>query len=445
MGFTQEQQLIEAVHAAEDEKFLRQYAMYANQIEKHMFTSLKSNDRAQASTLIRNVAQVQIVIHANPNEALRESPWQWESFGLHPGSLLSAARWEALQQRAAEHNLAWVCKEAVAVTEGQDAQEAEDLDNREKTVYTWQPVTNPQTIPQAFMLAFPPELARYDRELGFLLLDGSTDVATSEYQSVKLTARIPNYEQHGSQQQCYQEHISGLVSAYNAHLASEIKYAATRLERALGLDAGTIDQAIRLAIACHDLGKLNRTWQQWALEWQQLVYQKQYRTYQLPRADYCFAKTDATYQQQREWGKEMKMPRPHHACESVMLSRTLIGTSLGITKTTRQEYMPVLRAICGAIARHHTAQASIYHPATLSPQALLAATEALDIAHQKRPWHYDPMRLAKSIEKEGDLDPIEAPGTKLTQPSNESRQAELETWLYFLIVRALRLSDQRAG
>lgn len=452
MGFAQEQELINTVHTPEDEAFLDQYAMYERQIAKQIFTSLQTNDRAVSSELIRNVTQVQIAIHSDPDEALQESPWQWESFGLHPGSLMSSARWQALQQRAADLlGLDWVCKEAVPIQEGQDGGEAEDLDNREKTRYRWQPILNPNTIPQALMLAFPPELAHYDSKLGFLLLDGQIDPlepTASPYQSSKLPARIPEYEKYGSRQQCYQKHIAGLVRAYNAQSAGEIRYAAMRLENALGLDAGTVDQAIRLAIACHDLGKLNSSWQRWAFEWQQLLYQQQGRTvaYELPHAGYCFAKTDHNYSpEQRAWQKLVRTKRPNHACESVMLGRTLIGTSLGITKTARQEYMPVLRAICAAIARHHTAQASQYGPVTLSAPALQAATEALSLAHQGRAWSYDPACLVASIRSGGDLDPMETNASKLTRPGNQSLQTELETWLYFLIVRALRLSDQRAG
>lgn len=450
MGFEQEQELINKVHTPEDEAFLDQYAMYEKQIAKQIFTSLRTNDRAASSALIRNVAQVQIAIHSDPGEALQEAPWQWESFGLHPGSLLSSARWQALQQRAADLGLDWVCKEAVPIQERQDSNEAEDLDNREKTRYRWQSVLNPNTISQALMLAFPPELAHYDSKLGFLLLDGQIDPlepATNAYQSNRLPARIPEYEKYGSHQQSYQEHIAGLVRAYNAQSAGAIRYAAMRLENALGLDAGTVDQAIRLAIACHDLGKLNRSWQQWAFEWQQMLYQQERSAiYQLPHAGYCFAKTDHNYsREQRAMQKLVKTKRPNHACESVMLGRTLIGTSLGITPNARHEYRPVLRAICAAIARHHTAQASQYGQAALSSYALQAATEALAFAHQERAWSYDRDRLVASIQTGGDLDPVETSISKLTRPGNQSLQAELETWLYFLIVRALRLSDQRAG
>ena len=126
----------------------------------------------------------------------------------------------------------------------------------------------------------------------------------------------------------------------------------------------------------------------------------------------------------------------------MVLGRVLIGNSLGIAPGTRQEYLPVLRAVYGAIARHHTAQASEYHTARLSPQAIQAASEALAAIHQiqRSTWSYDPAHLLTQITTGGDLDPIEAERPKLTRPGNATRQAELETWLYFLIVRALRLS-----
>ncbi|HXR65904.1 MAG TPA: HD domain-containing protein, partial [Ktedonobacteraceae bacterium] len=450
VGFVQEQELIDAVHTQEDTAFLDEYARYESQVSDKIFCCLQTNDRSFASSLIRDVAQVQILIHDDPNQAIQETPWQWESFGMHPGSLMSEKRWQALLTHAAHSGHDFVCWEAEPLV--QEKKDDEDLDNREKTVYKWKPVTSPNALPQALMLAFPRWLARYDHQLGFLLLDDqlAQEWGTTLYQSTRVPARKPSYGDNGAFQQSYQEHIAGLVAAYNFRIRKEIFYALTRLEQATGLEAGTIDQAIRLAIACHDLGKLNQTWQQWALEWQQLVYQRRHGlTYQLPHAAYCFAKTDYTWAEQREWQKDIKAKRPNHACESVVLGRTLIGFSLGITPGKRLEYLPVLRAICGAIARHHTAQASEYHTARLSPQAIQAATEALTATHhnqhQRETWSYDPAHLLNQITKGGDLKEIEAERPKLTRPGHATDQEEQETWLYFLLVRALRLSDQRAG
>ena len=141
----------------------------------------------------------------------------------------------------------------------------------------------------------------------------------------------------------------------------------------------------------------------------------------------------------------MQPKRPKHACESVAIARNLIGTSLGITKTDGKERLPVLRAVCGAIARHHTSQASKHGTVVLNKRSKKAAEEALKAAHQDAKWTFDPSLLVTDIFKENDLMPSNAVNTKLTLPSFGQRQEELETWLYFVIVRSLRLSDQRAG
>lgn len=439
VGFREEQKLIDDVHTPEDEVLLQQYEKNEGEIRSLIFESLNTNARSIASRLIRDVSQVHIVIHDDPNTAIQEAPWRWQSFGMHPGSLTSPKRWEALQQRGAD--LDWVCKEAKPVPIGDDG---DNVDNRQKTKYTWDTVTNREAVQQALIIALPRELARYDSEIGFVLLDGQLDMKPNEYQSVELRGLTPSYENMGSQQTSYQEHIGGLVRAYNAAINDEIGYISRRLETAMGLSIGMVDQAVRLAIACHDLGKLDQRWQQWALAWQTSLYEKQGRApFQVPSPSYCFAKTDNNYSRQyRDWQRDVTPKRPHHACESVAIGRTLIGTSLGITKTTGKEYLPVLCAVCGAIARHHTSQASEYKPAHLNAAALQAAEKALQIAQQEATWKYDASLLNPCITKGDDLAPTEAYTPKVTRPE---QGRELEAWLYFVIVRALRLADQRAG
>jgi CRISPR-associated endonuclease/helicase Cas3 len=106
----------------------------------------------------------------------------------------------------------------------------------------------------------------------------------------------------------------------------------------------------------------------------------------------------------------------------------------------------VLRAVCGSIARHHTSQASEHGPVTLNENARKAAEEALKIVQQGGQWSYNASLLVTCIPQSGDLAPSIALNPKLTKPEWErGHLGELETWLYFIIVRALRLADQRAG
>jgi hypothetical protein len=446
VGFREEQDLIDAVHTQQDQELLRKYQKDETLILDQIFQSWDSNDRSVSSQLIRDVQQVQIIIHDEPQETITETPWLWQSFSMHPGSLSSPKRWAALQERGKD--LDWVCKEAIPLPEKELEPDGTDgIDQRRKTPYLWEPVTNSATIAKTIMIALPSQLACYDSELGFVLLDGELNVEANGYQSVKLEGIVPDYTKMGSRMTSYEGHITGLVRAYKAGIKDDLRFMARQLEQAMGLTTGIVDQAISLAIACHDLGKLDQQWQQWSIAWQTLLYEKQSRpAFTLPHPGYCFAKTDNVYNRQyRIWQKDVKLTRPHHACESVEIGYKLIGRSLGITKNVRRENFPVLQAICGAIAHHHTAQASKYGKATLSPQALEAAANALSIAHQGSAWSYDCNALLSDIKQEGNLAPETGGIPKITRPTRDDGLAgELETLLYFLIVRALRLADQRA-
>jgi CRISPR-associated endonuclease/helicase Cas3 len=447
VGFLQERALIDIVHTAEDKDLLERYDKSEDIILSHIFESFNTNHRGVASTLIRDVSQVQILIHDNPEEAIKEDPWRWQSFSMHPDSLASSRRWEALQERSQDLGLDWTCKEAQPIIEAKP-EDADSVDNRQKTSYIWQPVTNREVISQALVIALPSQLARYDAKLGFILLDGTLELQPNGYQSVPLQVQPLDYKNVGSRQTSYQDHIDGLVHAYNAGIKGQLDYVSRKLEQEMGLPSGMIDHAIRLAIACHDLGKLNQQWQEWALAWQKLLYEQQKRpAYALPNPSFCFAKTDNNYSpQQKQLQSQVTPKRPHHACESVAIGRSLIGASLGISRAESQERLPVLRAICGAIARHHTSQASEYGPVVLDERAREAAEEALKKAHQGAVWSYDAARLVMHIPKGGDLAPETALTPKLTRPElTNGRIGELEALLYFVIVRALRLADQRAG
>src|SRR5450759_5067322 len=142
-----------------------------------------------------------------------------------------------------------------------------------------------------------------------------------------------------------------------------------------GLEEGTIDHAIQLAIATHDLGKLDAQWQRWARAWQRLLYAKKQwsRPYQEQDPSFFFAKTDYDYRsnEQREWQKELSIKRPKHACESVMAGRRLILHSLVVDSIASPNYA-VARAVCSAVAHHHTPTAHDYGTTNISKGAKAA-------------------------------------------------------------------------
>jgi CRISPR-associated endonuclease/helicase Cas3 len=448
MGFREEQQLIDTVHTEEDSSLLNSYVENEREIQNGIFESLRENERGFASELIRDISQVQVLIHDAPEKAITKDPWQWESFGLRPTTFLKKERWQWMLEQTQERG--WACKQLQSFQEEKTLPDGADgLDNRQQmqTRYTWDTVTNPVQIRTALMIALPAEVASYDASLGFLLRDELLDyVPTGSYQSrfIKKASKIKSF---GSRVTSYQDHIVGLVRAYYWILQDHLAYVTSRLEREMELPTGIIEQAILLAIACHDLGKLNETWQRWAIAWQHLRYERHgWEAYEQPSPGFCFAKTDYDPDTEREWQRDVRPKRPHHSCESVAIGRSLIGTSLGIiSKTQGQERIPVLRAVCGAIARHHSSQASEYGSAKLTLQAIQAAGEALQDICKDTQWSYELSKLKTDIPKGDNLAPPNGK-SQLTIPTwEEGRRCELETWLYFIIVHALRLADQRAS
>jgi CRISPR-associated endonuclease/helicase Cas3 len=456
MGFREEQDLIDIVHTDDDLDLLQRYEDHRLDLQAAITNCLRTHEREHAAELIRDVTQVQLLIHDNPNEAITTEPWRWQSFSLHPGQLMGR-HWQALRARQNEFDLSWM-KSAVLSPEARQ-EEQQDEDNRKLATYIWEPITGEASIPDVLMIALPNQLATYDKELGLVFLDGRLPLSAAwmkrleaqTYQSVLCERWKSANEGQATDMQCYTQHIGGLADAYHYGVSRELGYVMTRLEQLMGLEAGTIDHAIQLAIATHDLGKLNRAWQRWARAWQQLYMERTNWAahYQEPASDYFFAKTTYDYRnrEQRTWQKDLACSRPHHACESVKAGENLLAHSLGVTDE-RSPNLPVLRATCYAIAHHHTPVAHEYGATTIDPRAREVIELAIRSVRRQGTWSYDLQLLTLQFDK-GDLAPANASTRKeariLTLPNVSSAREELlETWLAFVITRALRLADQRA-
>ena len=455
MGFREEQQLIDLVHTPGDLALLDRYEAHRSDLQGEITKTLRTSERGHAGDLIRDVNQVQVVIHDAPEEDLKTKPWRWQAFGLHPSALMGK-HWDDLRACQQEYDLGWLCKQA-EMSKAEEKRQDEEEDHRLPIVYDWQPITTPSQIPGALMVALPHQLATYDKALGLVFLDGRIALPPSwqqrlerqQYQSSLLPQRFGKDEEMENRRQSYEQHIGGLADAYHYGIYHEMAYAMRSLERLMSLETGTIDVAIQLAIATHDLGKLDMRWQQWARAWQRFLHEKTWREpYRELDQTIFLAKTDYNYRskEQSEWQKELSrqsIKRPKHACEGVMAARKLIMFSLGAT-SAQSPNLPVARAVCHAVAHHHTPTAHEYGATEIAEDARVAIKKAFETVRRDDSWSYDLDRLLLTFEK-GDLFPVNASQGLFTQPDVAAGPAKLlETWLAFLIVRALRLADQRA-
>ncbi len=447
VDFAAEQHLINAVHTTEDEQMLDILQRQEYSIRKTVIDGWSARDESIGklrSELIRDVQQVSILIHPDPQRAITRRPWQWESFGMHPGTLMGA--WKTLEDWWQELGDGGpFCRKPLPEETSTDDEAGERLVPR----YRWEPVSTAAEVLYTAMVALPPELATYDSPrqgggLGFLLREAATDAPdalpwpASGYQSQHDDRETRGRYRDGYEQESYVEHITGLLRAYQqTYLQQQMRYPAQVLEEVLGLPTGIIDRAIRLAIACHDIGKLGSRWQTWCERWQTVLARERGQRYAIQPDKRPFAHTDYDGSlMQRELQRTIKPPRPHHACESAELAAFFIEETL-IAGTEDEKAAEVLaRATVAAIARHHAAGSLHYSPMTLCADALAAIQAGLEIVRQGQHWAYDVQQIDQSIPNNGEITPDKM---TLPKPTNVT-----ETLLYFLLVRVLRLADQRS-
>ncbi|MCA0350762.1 MAG: CRISPR-associated helicase Cas3' [Chloroflexi bacterium] len=447
VGFLQEQALIDAVHTENDLKLLESYAQNCDTIDKSIASGWASAERGIASTLIRNVAQVNFVIHDDPNSAITTKPWEYQTFGLRPSSLLGI--WKRLQLTAQSlpQTTDWLENDdqhVIAYSAKLLNVEQSSEDERIEPTYTWQPINNSAEIVASLVLAFPRRYVQYNSELGIIFRDGSFPQLeidwNSTFQSDIRVSRRKQFNTIEYQQESYFEHISGLYRAYQSRLIEEIDYSAKRLEQIMRLPKGLIDRAIRLAIACHDLGKLGEGWQDFAKNWQNLLiktYPKKHETYAPQK--YPFAHTNSE-KEHRPLRKLIAKP-PHHACESAFLAHELIESSLGFYEDEDPQIAKLARATIAAIARHHSSFSREYQAIRLIEEAQTTLNDVLALVSQGQDWQFELDLLVEQIPFAGSLT-----SQKMTSIADDTKlQANLhEAFCYFLIVRVLRLCDWRS-
>ncbi len=433
-GFGEEQELVDAVHTDEDRRLLQAFCENEGQIRRSIAETLGTHSYGAVSELIRNVTNVSVVIHDEPEQKITTRPFTWEAFQLHPGSLRSA--WAAMQERRPGE---WVMKQLVA---GGDATGRSEDDNDREPGYTWDIVSSPERIPGALRLALPTTLAAYDDELGFrLLLD--PEAAPGTWMSSpgdELSTRRNRSTWPTGRRGSYVEHITGLLRAYDWSVRREVAWVAARLEAELGLPAESVDEAIRLAIACHDIGKLAADWQRWAHAWQELLVREFGELYAVEPEQRFLAKTDRLddWRKERKLREGLSVRRPNHACAGAVASAMLIGQRL------RQRWAPaeaksaaaLAKAVISAIARHHAPTAVEYDTAAWD-EAPVRAVIAEALAACRLDPTLDGLDLTQR--KAGEMK-----DDWLLHASADSQQAVRATWLAFVLVRALRLCDQRA-
>jgi CRISPR-associated endonuclease/helicase Cas3 len=409
LRFKDEQETINVAHEEADREMLRRMKEDEGNIWEKITQAIAFREASVRRDLIRPIDSRTLIVYEPPADLTEESPFRFEGFSLWHGSL--RGKLPTLQQQKEELGLSWVLRYPVP--------QKDEEDSRIPVAYRWLDVERPEDISSSLLFAVHPRLIAYDAERGFQLgVSGD-----GGYHSPKIERRSKRSEYDGYKLESYPQHIVAMRNIFDQRFRKRLVWLARRLEKMseTRVAAELLERAVRLAIALHDAGKLDKSWQCWASRYQEAIGE----------GKPSFLVVHTHYERGNPLHEEaLKKTRRYkpgtHAGEGAMASAQILWEVLN-GKINQGLY----RATITAIARHHSPSLAEANPFRLHPEAKQAVAEALSTAGEDG-WHLWAQWLISSSE---------GPNLKrrLLQPGTEGGW---ENWLlYFTIVRYLRLCD----
>jgi CRISPR-associated endonuclease/helicase Cas3 len=406
LDFHGEQEVIDEVHTEADRELLNSMREGEGEIWDKMRQAMTLGDTSTRRDLIRDSsASRTLLVHPNPEKI--ENPFRYRGFSIFVGSLLG--KYEQLEGWANERGLEWIFKFP------QEAEDWEEDDSRATIKYLWHAIRSKDDLKFFPLLVVNPALVQYDAEVGFRFSPNDDPPRGDLNEPV---SRSKSRNTFDYQLEDYPTHVQKMIRVFEREWRDRLQFAAARLEQAQGWPDGSIERAARLAIALHDVGKMDTRWQKWAREYQKAIGE--------PIADpnFMIVHTHSETEAHRQIGKTIRPKRPHHAGEGAVAVAKLLNEYFSQWPEAREG---LRRVTLTAIARHHSAQASSYDTEYALENA---AQEAIFSAIQNAGIDISPAATNNLF--------LRAPALSLENqvPKNGNQ------WLaYFLVVRALRMCD----
>lgn len=437
MGYPEEQRLVEIAHSAADEAFANMLPGAVDQRIDEITQCMRSRDAGYIPKLIRNNSSVPLYIHPDPNidDMLTERPWGREAISISKGQIA-----RMMQILFAENHDA-----PVYFYGGAEKLEDSDVQSEhDQRVFTWIPLRDAKDVYSYWRFTAHPEAVHYSADLGLLLIPTVENVTSSA--TVVQSPVVPQRtsENIDYQAERYHEHITGLMLAYRfpatlkqthyTPLSDEVAFPLHQICNRMGQDVETAERLLRLTLALHDVGKLNKPWQAWSRNWQAHRAAQGFDVHIALDDVYPLAHTDyaSSNPAERDLQRNFKhAPRGHHAVESAEATVDLI-------RTVTDDDPFWMAVVLGAIMRHHTPNAGpdcgafTLSPGT-NPSFVLAMQRCGFVADDWSTWINPQFRRGS--------EEIDYAVEEITSRKHDYRAA----LMYAVFVRTLRLADQRSG
>lgn len=409
IDFQVEQAIIDEVHTETDRQLLEAMDRQRGIIWQQIRDAMENHDRAQRRELIRRIDSVTVLAADAPKVV--GNPHNAQGFSFHRGSVFGIfAGLEKLREE-------WVGDEfeeppwlmALPIVEERDP----ETPGARPEVH-WQNVEERSLLETASIVVINSAFCAYDAQMGFRIVPA--DESNGWHSTPGPWPQGNSYRAFAYELETYGEHIGQMLKVYRRDFGDDYAYVERRLAESGLLPNGGLDRAIRLAIAGHDVAKMDERWQKWVRLYQQGIGE--------PIADpgYMavhthFAPTVPAHRAARS-AADRQVRRPPHAGESAVAVARIMAELLGNEE--------LARAVLTAIARHHSTGTQSFKPFSLDPAAVATLRETLAAADLPRAMQ----PVTETDRKGGSLDRI------LIQP-----QKFQQLLLYLWIVRILRLCD----
>lgn len=434
LRYHDEQNLINHAHSAHDREYL--IDGLEQRIEKRidlMTDCMRNRDEGLITRLIREQSGVPLYVMRSLNdEVLTEKSYELESFNVTQGRIYRA------YQEMIDYKI-----EADFYFAAGNEQPADDSDDTQtRTITKWQALHSPNDVYSEYRFVAHPEAVAYDPEIGLEWVNQTGAPAKSSPTKLRRTYTRITYNRD-----TLAEHVAGLRRVYDVKkgitrkhpiLRDEYAYALTRVAAKLDPEVtfDELDRYIRLMIALHDVGKLNRPWQQWAE-----AHQRLFGTYNetggewdgtpLAHTDTDFANPTDHEPFKKEFAKRYKQPRGPHAVESAEAARPLLEYVTG-------DIGLWFNIITVAICHHHTPTANTCGGFEMTEGGYEALVDSLHVCG----FEAEAVNWATKVQAdfdESDMDVEDAWGEVAPR-----RNRYTPALMYYLFVRILRLADQRS-
>lgn len=356
--------------------------------------SWETCEKNMYSQTIRDIQNIEVAIIDSAKEN-RENfiPYKYQTIGLYKWSFIKWAK-EILEKN----------EDVIFKAENNKDSQFIDWDTLDIEVFSLKPINDPYLLKNCYDTVFVDKsIFRYTSGAGLELGAGTTCSPLKQYE-------IKEKEIIEYKKDTFWQHNKAIIGCYEQEFKPKLQFTFQQLNNYWGQEI-VWEKLIKAMICLHDYGKLNATWQ------------KPMRKLQILKGNYesgeVLAHCDFNELTDKDIEKQSGANnKPPHAGVGAFAFIESIESTIG-----SGEYEDLVNSVSTAILKHHGVETETY-----------ADFEISQIHNEEIE------RLLGEIDIKATL-PQKARGGKLTDyiPQNK------EEWIiYFLLVRILRLCDQKA-